>query len=211
MQHVHRPKHKVCVADKKTDLPWIEFLRLILIVAALIFFGMALSLLIGDPVLMTTSMHVLERIRHTALRVPLDSLMLNWNVMTEMHSVLGTTRTYPVSTESCFVKEKSSDSAVLCNPLAWQQTYLCDLSGEIQHIAVQNYLRGMGWAYDENSVNYFLEDYKFDEDSGLKKHTIKTVCSQQRIYDTVLVHNDPASISLITAFRPPSSSPLSLC
>jgi hypothetical protein len=202
MKRIHESKRHVCDSDKRTDLPWIEFLRLLLMVGALLFFGLGLSVLMGESRLIMSSLHALERVRHAALRVPLQSFMLNWNVMTETHPVMSTTRTYPVSSEMCFSKEKSQDIAVLCNPLAWQQTYLCDYNSDLQYAAVRDYLRGMGWAHHDDSVKYFVHDYQIDNDSDLSKHTLKNVCAQQRIFDNVLVHNDAASISVVDTISP---------
>lgn len=202
MKRVHESKNQVCASGRRTDLPWIEFLRLLLMVGALVFFVLALSLLMGETKLVTTSMHALERVRHSALRIPLETFMLNWMVNTEMHSVLSTTRTYPVSSEMCFSKQRSSDSAILCNPLPWQQTYLCDYKGDLQYNAVRDYLAAMGWAHDDENIKYFLNDYQIGADSGLSKHTLKNVCSQQRIFDTVLVHNDVSSVSLVDSVSP---------
>ena len=202
MKRVHESKRQVCESNHRTDLPWMEFLRLLLMVVALLFFGMSLSLLMGDEHLVMKTLHVLERVRHTALRVPLETMMVNWNVMTEMHLVTGTTRTYPVSSEMCFSKEKSSDTAILCNPLPWQQTYLCDYTSEMQRAAETDYLAGMGWAHDENSVNYFMHDYHDDSDLELSKHSLKQLCSQKRIFDAVLVHNDISSVSVVDSVAP---------
>lgn len=60
----------------------------------------------------------------------------------------------------------------------------------------------MGWSYEDESINYFLDDYHSDTASGLSKHTLQNVCSQQRIFDTVLVHNDVSSISLVDSVSP---------
>ena len=81
MKRMHEPKRKQCASTQGTDLPWIEFLRLILMVGALVFFALGLSLLLGDANLVT--MTVLLQRNTKAQRYTLSGSVLNDGVFAE--------------------------------------------------------------------------------------------------------------------------------